>query len=76
MVLPLYILQVIWREAGWSTIIYLAAITAVDPQLYEAAKMDGAGRLRQMWHITLPAIKSVIVVLLILKIGDTLELGF
>ncbi len=73
---PLYILQVIWREAGWSTIIYLAAITAVDPQLYEAAKMDGAGRLRQMWHITLPAIKSVIVVLLILKIGDTLELGF
>lgn len=73
---PMYILQVIWREAGWSTIIYLAAITAVDPQLYEAAKMDGAGRLRQMWHITLPAIKSVIVVLLILKIGDTLELGF
>ncbi|MGG0629011.1 ABC transporter permease subunit, partial [Bacillus safensis] len=49
---PMYILQVIWREAGWSTIIYLAAITAVDPQLYEAAKMDGAGRLRQMWHIT------------------------
>ncbi|AVM25085.1 ABC transporter permease [Bacillus pumilus] len=73
---PMYILQVIWREAGWSTIIYLAAITAVDPQLYEAAKMDGAGRMRQMWHITLPAIKSVIVVLLILKIGDTLELGF
>ncbi|MDR0126478.1 ABC transporter permease [Bacillus zhangzhouensis] len=73
---PMYILQVIWREAGWSTIIYLAAITAVDPQLYEAAKMDGAGRLKQMWHITLPAIKSVIVVLLILKIGDTLELGF
>ncbi|MFJ5965315.1 MULTISPECIES: sugar ABC transporter permease [unclassified Bacillus (in: firmicutes)] len=73
---PMYILQVIWRESGWSTIIYLAAITAVDPQLYEAAKMDGAGRLRQMWHITLPAIKSVIVVLLILKIGDTLELGF
>lgn len=73
---PMYNLQVIWREAGWSTIIYLAAITAVDPQLYEAAKMDGAGRLRQMWHITLPAIKSVIVVLLILKIGDTLELGF
>ncbi|MEC1590987.1 ABC transporter permease [Bacillus sonorensis] len=73
---PLYILQVIWREAGWSTIIYLAAITAVDPQLYEAAKMDGANRLRRMWHVTLPAIRSVIVVLLILKIGDTLELGF
>ncbi len=73
---PMYILQVIWREAGWSTIIYLAAITAVDPQLYEAAKMDGANRLRRMWHVTLPAIRSVIVVLLILKIGDTLELGF
>ncbi|MCY8010491.1 sugar ABC transporter permease [Bacillus haynesii] len=73
---PMYILQVIWREAGWSTIIYLAAITAVDPQLYEAAKMDGANRLRRMWHVTLPAIRSVIIVLLILKIGDTLELGF
>jgi putative aldouronate transport system permease protein len=73
---PTYILQVIWREAGWGTIIYLAAIASVDPQLYEAARMDGAGRLRQMWHITLPAIRSVIVVLLILKIGDVLELGF
>ncbi|WP_281175748.1 ABC transporter permease [Alkalihalobacterium bogoriense] len=73
---PMYILQVIWREAGWGTIIFLAAIAAVDPQLYEAAKMDGANRLRQMWHITLPAIRSVIVVLLILKIGDVLELGF
>lgn len=73
---PTYILQVIWREAGWGTIIYLAAIASVDPQLYEAARMDGAGRLRQVWHITLPAIRSVIVILLILKIGDVLELGF
>ncbi|MFC0558287.1 ABC transporter permease [Halalkalibacter alkalisediminis] len=73
---PMYIIQVIWREAGWGTIIFLAAIAAVDPQLYEAAKMDGANRLRQAWHITLPAIRSVIVVLLILKIGDVLELGF
>lgn len=73
---PMYIIQVIWREAGWGTIIYLAAISAVDLQLYEAAKMDGAGRLRQMWHITLPAIRSVVVLLLILKIGDVLELGF
>lgn len=73
---PMYILQVIWREAGWGTIIFLAAIASVDPQLYEAAKMDGAGRIRQMVSITLPAIKSVIVVLLILKIGDVLELGF
>ncbi|WP_439644337.1 ABC transporter permease [Halalkalibacter akibai] len=73
---PMYILQVVWREAGWGTIIFLAAIAAVDPQLYEAAKMDGANRLKQAWHITLPAIRSVIVVLLILKIGDVLELGF
>jgi len=73
---PMYIIQVIWREAGWGTIIYLAAIASVDLQLYEAARMDGAGRLRQIWHITLPAIRSVIVILLILKIGDVLELGF
>lgn len=73
---PMYIVQIIWREAGWGTIIYLAAITAVDPQLYEAARMDGAGRFRQIWHITLPAIRSVIVILLLLKIGDVLELGF
>ncbi|WP_019005800.1 ABC transporter permease [Cohnella laeviribosi] len=73
---PTYILQVIWREAGWGTIIYLAAIASIDPGLYEAARMDGAGRLRQIWHITLPAIRSVIIVLLILKIGDVLELGF
>ncbi|MGN7383566.1 sn-glycerol-3-phosphate transport system permease protein ugpA [Chlamydia abortus] len=73
---PLYILQVIWREAGWGTIIYLAAMAAIDPQLYEAARMDGANRFRQIWHITLPSIRSVIVVLLILKIGDVLELGF
>ncbi|AOV08610.1 protein lplB [Sporosarcina ureilytica] len=73
---PMYILQIIWREAGWGTIIFLAAIASVDPQLYEAAKMDGANRFRQMWHITLPAIKSVIIILLILKIGDVLELGF
>ncbi|MFD0673293.1 ABC transporter permease [Cohnella sp. GCM10027633] len=73
---PTYIIQVIWREAGWGTIIYLAAMAAIDPQLYEAARMDGAGRLRQIWHITLPAIRSVIILLLILKIGDVLELGF
>jgi len=73
---PMYIIQVIWREAGWGTIIYLAAMAAIDPQLYEAARIDGAGRMRQIWHITLPAIRSVIVVLLILKIGDILELGF
>ncbi len=73
---PTYIIQVIWREAGWGTIIYLAAMAAIDPQQYEAARMDGAGRFRQIWHITLPAVRSVIIVLFILKIGDVLELGF
>ncbi|RVT62734.1 sugar ABC transporter permease [Niallia taxi] len=71
-----YISQIIWKELGWSTIIYLAAITAVDTQLYEAAEMDGAGILRKTWHVTLPAIRPVIITLLILKIGSTLDLGF
>jgi putative aldouronate transport system permease protein len=71
-----YISQVIWKELGWSTIIYLAAITAVDTQLYEAAEIDGAGRLRKTWHVTLPAIRPVIITLLILNIGSTLDLGF
>lgn len=71
-----YIVQIIWKELGWSTIIYLSAITAVDMQLYEAAEMDGASRLRQTWHVTLPAIRPVIITLLILKIGSTLDLGF
>lgn len=73
---PMYIIQIIWREAGWGTIIYLASIAAIDPGLYEAARMDGAGRIRQIWHITLPAIRSVIITLLILKIGSVLDLGF
>jgi putative aldouronate transport system permease protein len=73
---PTYILQSIWKETGWNTIIYLAALAGVDPQLYEAARMDGAGRMRQLWHITLPSIRSTIIILFILKIGDILELGF
>lgn len=73
---PMYIIQVIWREAGWGTIVYLAAIASIDPQLYEAARMDGAGRFRQIWHITLPSIRSVIIVLLILRIGNVLDLSF
>lgn len=72
----IYIIQVMWKELGWSTIIYLAAITSVDTQLYEAADMDGAGRLRKMWHVTLPAIRGTIITLLILKIGNVLNLGF
>ncbi|TBL81804.1 ABC transporter permease [Paenibacillus thalictri] len=68
--------QSIWKEAGWGTVIFLAAIAGVDPQLYEAAKIDGAGRLKQAWHVTLPAIRSVIVILLILRIGHIMDVGF
>nr|WP_248931105.1 sugar ABC transporter permease [Paenibacillus hamazuiensis] len=68
--------QSVWKEAGWGTIIFLAAIAGVDPQIYEAARMDGAGRFRQMWHVTLPAIRSVIVILLILRLGHIMDVGF
>jgi putative aldouronate transport system permease protein len=68
--------QVIWKETGWGTIIFLAALSGIDPQLYEAARMDGANRLRQLWHITLPSIRSVIVILLILRLGHFLDNGF
>lgn len=66
----------LWKELGWNAIIFLAAITGIDPQLYEAAKVDGAGKLRQIWHITLPGIRHVVVVLLILSIGNLLSIGF
>lgn len=68
--------QTIWKETGWGTIIFLAAISNVDIQLYEAAIVDGAGRFRQMWHITLPAIRSTVVVMLILRMGSVLDNGF
>lgn len=70
------VLQVIWKESGWGTIIYLAALSSIDMELYEAAKMDGAGRLRQIWNITLPGIRSTIVVLFILRLGSVLDVGF
>jgi putative aldouronate transport system permease protein len=72
----LYLLQNIWKESGWNAIIFLAALAAIDPTLYEAAVVDGAGRWRQMWHITLPALKSTIVVLFILRLGHVMDLGF
>lgn len=65
----------VWKEVGWNTIIYLAAIASVDPSLYEAAEMDGAGRYRKIWNITLPGIRPVIVILLILNIGWILNGG-
>ncbi|MDR2184477.1 MAG: ABC transporter permease subunit [Treponema sp.] len=70
------IVQTIWKETGWGTIIFLAALAGVDIEQYEAAIVDGAGRLRQLWHITLPAIKSTIIILLILRMGGVLNTGF
>ncbi|MBW7453977.1 ABC transporter permease [Paenibacillus sepulcri] len=68
--------QTIWKETGWGTIIFLAAIAGTDPQLYEAARMDGAGKARQMWHVTLPSIRNVIFILLILRLGHMMDIGF
>jgi len=72
----IYVLSEIWQHIGWETIIYLAALTAVDPQLYEAASIDGASRMRRIWHVTLPGISSALVITLILNIGQVLEIGF
>ncbi len=73
---PLITLQVIWKECGWGTIIFLAALSSVDVSLYEAAVVDGASRWKQLWHITLPAIRSTIIILLILRLGAFLDTGF
>lgn len=74
--MPLVVLEVIWKETGWGTIIFLAALSGINPSLYEAAAVDGAGRFRQLWHITLPALKSTIIILLILRLGSVLDVGF
>jgi putative aldouronate transport system permease protein len=66
----------VWREMGWGTIIYLAAITGINPEIYEAAEVDGAGRLRKIWHVTLPGLRSTIVVLLIMNLGRILGSEF
>ena len=68
--------QNIWKETGYGTIIYLAALSSVDSQLYEAAKIDGAGRWQLMWHITLPSIRGTIVLMLIMKVGSLLNTGY
>jgi len=73
---PVYVLSEIWQHIGWETIIFLAALTAVDPQLYEAASIDGANRWRKLWHVTLPGIAPTIMIILILDIGKVLEIGF
>lgn len=68
--------EAIWKDVGWGTIVFLAALSTIDQDLYEAAASDGAGRWRRFWHITLPGLRSVIVLLLILRLGDALSIGF
>ena len=71
-----YVALGIWKEAGWNTIIYLAALTGISPELYEAASVDGAGRLRKIWHVTLPGLRSTIITLLIMNLGRILGSEF
>ncbi|WP_221585275.1 sugar ABC transporter permease [Microbacterium sp. G2-8] len=73
---PIIVLQEIWKNTGWGTIIFLAALASVDQEQYEAAIIDGAGRFRRVWHITLPSIRPTIVVMLILQMGQILNTGF
>ncbi|MFD0200388.1 MULTISPECIES: ABC transporter permease [Saccharothrix] len=73
---PLVVAQLVWKECGWATIIFLAALSQVDEQQYEAAALDGAGWWRRLWHVTLPAIRPVIVLLLVLRLGEFLSIGF
>lgn len=73
---PVLVISDIWKGIGYGSIVYLAAITGVDPALYEAAELDGASRLQKMWHITIPSIMPVILVMLILRVGTVLAAGF
>lgn len=73
---PIYIGSEIWQTVGWGTILYLAALSTIDDQLYEAARIDGANRWRQTWHVTLPGIRPTIVVLLVLNVGTFMAVGF
>jgi putative aldouronate transport system permease protein len=68
--------QAVWKEAGWGIIVFLAALAAIDQNLYEAAAADGAGRWRRLWHITLPGMRGVIMLLLVLRLGNALTVGF
>ncbi|WP_432432811.1 ABC transporter permease [Cohnella rhizoplanae] len=72
----IFVSSEIWQQVGWGSIIYLAAVTTIDPQLYEAARMDGAGRLKQMWHVTLPGIATTVAIMFLMQIGQILEISF
>ncbi|MCR8633062.1 ABC transporter permease [Paenibacillus radicis (ex Xue et al. 2023)] len=72
----LYVSQSIWKEAGWSAVIFFAALASIDPTLYEAAVVDGASRWRQIWHITLPGLRTTIIILFILRVGYLMDTSF
>ena len=72
----IYVWSGVWQQMGWNSIIYIAALAGIDPQLHEAARVDGASRLRRIWHINLPGIRSTIVILLILNTGSLMGVGF
>lgn len=74
--LPIYVISDIWQGVGWGSIVYLAALTAVDTELYEAAQIDGAGRWKQMLHITLPGIMPTIIIMLIMRLGQVMSVGY
>ncbi|MGG1517166.1 ABC transporter permease subunit [Paenibacillus oryzisoli] len=73
---PIYVLTGLWRDAGWGTVVYMAAISSIDPQLYESAMMDGASKFKMMRHVTFPLLLPTILVLFLLEIGNFMELGF
>ena len=74
--LPIYIISGIWQNIGWNSIVYLAALLSIDAQLYEAARIDGAGKLRQLWSITLPSLLPTIIIMLILQVGKMFNVGY
>ncbi|MBB6734884.1 ABC transporter permease [Cohnella zeiphila] len=74
--LVIYLLTGVWQSAGWGTILYLAAMTGINRELFEAAEVDGAGRFKRIWHITLPGVKTTIVTLLIINLGNMMTIGF
>lgn len=73
---PLYVYSGVWQNMGFNSVIYIAALSGIDPQLYEAASIDGASRLRKIWHVSLPCILSTIIILFIMRIGSLMNVGF
>lgn len=73
---PIYVISGIWQEVGWSSIIYIAALAGIDQEQFEAARIDGANRFAQIWHVTLPGIMPTIIILLILNIGQMMNVGY